>query len=124
MNRKNENTNTLKISENVIAKIVEIAVKGVDGVSSLTKSRVNFGHLFSPDIPSAIDVHTENGSIDVTVSVIVLYSSKVRLVAEHIQQRVKEDIQNMTGIAVTKVNVIVDGIDLGCIPSKKETADN
>lgn len=122
MNKKPESpTQTLKISESVIARIVEIAVKSIDGVSSFTQSKIRFGNLFSSGIPSAIDVHTSNGSVAITVNVIVVYSCKVKNVAEHIQKKVKEDVQNMTGIAVTKVNVIVDGIDFSAeAVSKKE----
>ena len=43
MDKKTEvQTNTLKISEDVIAKIVEIAVKNIDGVTDLKKSKTIF----------------------------------------------------------------------------------
>ena len=56
------------------------------------KSKIHFGNLFNrSDLSSAIDVHTENGAIDITVNVIVAYNCKVKNVAEQIQQKVKED---------------------------------
>ncbi len=112
MNEKNKaENNCLKISEDVIARIVEIAVKGIDGVVEFTKSRIRFSQLFvKSDTQSAIDIHTENGAVDINVSVIVSYGCRVKQVAERIQRKIKDDVQNMTGIAVTKVNVAVDGI--------------
>lgn len=112
MDNKTENrTNSIKISEDVIAKIVEIAVKGVDGVTEFTKSKIRFENLFDKDgAGSAINVKSESGSVNITVNVIMSYGCRLKQAAEHIQNRVKNDIQNMTGIAVTKVNVIVDGI--------------
>ena len=112
MDKKTENqTNSIKISEDVIAKIVEIAVKGVDGVTEFNKSKIKLENLFNKDdTNSAINVKSESGSVDITVNVIMSYSCKVKQAAEHIQNKVKNEVQNMTGIAVTKVNVIVDGI--------------
>ena len=112
MNSKTESqTNNLKISEDVIAKIVEIAVSNIDGISELTKSKIRFGHLFNSTVaPSSITVNSGGGSVGITVNVIVSNSCKVKQVAENIQNKVKDNIQNMTGIVVSKVNVIIGGI--------------
>ena len=40
----------------------------------------------------------------------VKYGSNIRTVCEALQQAVKEDVQTMTGIAVSKVNVHVEDI--------------
>lgn len=103
-------TNSIKISEDVVSKIVELAVKSVEGVSGITNSKINFSSIFDKNKESAIAITGESGSVEVTVNVIVAYSSKVTQVAEKIQNKVKNDIQNMTGIIVNKVNVIVEGI--------------
>lgn len=102
--------NSIKISEDVISKIVEIAVNGIDGVSGITKSKIHFGSIFDKNNESAIAIKGESGSVDVTVNVVVAYSAKVNQVAERIQNKVKNDIQNMTGIIVSSVNVIIEGI--------------
>lgn len=103
-------TNSIKISEDVVSKIVELAVKSVEGVSGITNSKINFSSIFDKNQESAIAITGESGSVEVTVEVIVSYSSKVKQVAERIQNKVKNDIQNMTGIIVNKVNIVVDGI--------------
>ncbi len=112
-------TNTLKNSEDVIAKIVEIAVKNIDGVTDLKKSKIKFDHLFSKSEPgSAIDIHSKDGGVEITINIVVSYACKVKQIAERIQKKIKDDIQNMTGIAVTRVNVIVDGISFDDIGSE------
>ena len=112
MNKNTEaQTNSIKISEDVITRIAEIAVGNVDGVSAFTKSKVKFGNLFNKDnSEAAIDVQTENGSVEITVNISVSYNSKVKKVAEKVQEKIKSDVQNMTGIIVSKINVIIDGI--------------
>ncbi|MGN0553211.1 MAG: Asp23/Gls24 family envelope stress response protein [Oscillospiraceae bacterium] len=102
--------NSIKISEDVVSKIVELAVKSVEGVSGIMNSRIHFSSIFDKKDESAIAITGESGSVDVTVNVVVSYNSKVKQVAERIQDKVKNDIQNMTGIIVNKVNVIVEGI--------------
>lgn len=116
MNKTMEShANSLKISEDVIARIAEIAVGNIDGVESFTKSKIKFGNLFcSKDDDAAIDIHTENGSVEITVNIIVSYNCKVKQVAEHVQEKIKSDVQNMTGIIVSKVNVIIDNISFEC----------
>lgn len=111
MNKASEvQISTLKISEDVIAKIVEIAISDIDGVSCLAKSKIYFGNLFSKSDAPSISVQVKDGAVDVTVSLIVSYNCNVKKVSEQVQLRIKNDIQNMTGIAVTKVNVMVEGI--------------
>ncbi len=103
--------NNLKISEDVITKIVEIAVTDIEGVYSLTHSKIKFVNLFSKsDASSAITVKVKDGAVGVTVSIIVNQGCNVKKVSEIIQNKIKNDIQNMTGIAVSKVNVVIDGI--------------
>ncbi len=110
------NVNSLKISNDVIVKIVEIAVKSVDGVAGLKESRVSFGNMLqkTDKIPS-IKIISENGSVDITVGIVVNYDFKVKQVTSDVQNKVKSDVQNMTGIPVTKINVNVSDISFGNI---------
>ena len=39
-------TNSIRISEDVVSKIVELAVKSVEGVSGITNSKINFSSIF------------------------------------------------------------------------------
>lgn len=112
MNRTVEkNTNCLKVSEDVIAKIVEIAVGDFKDVCSFTKAKVDFVQLFvKSDREPAIDIKMNGDSVEVSLGINVSGGCKVKNVAEKVQQKVKDEIQNMTGIAVTKVNVRVEGI--------------
>lgn len=105
------NVNTVRVSEEVISGIAEIAAGSIDGVCILTKEKTSFSDLFSrSELPSAIGVKTDGDAVEVTVEINVSGSCRVKNTAEKIQQRVKDDIQSMTGIAVTKVNVLVKGI--------------
>ncbi|MCM1023397.1 MAG: Asp23/Gls24 family envelope stress response protein [Prevotella sp.] len=106
-----EVTDDLKIFENVICKIVEIAAADVEGVCGFVKSKVDFADLFiRADRRSAIDVKVSDGSAEISLGINVSGKCRVRNTAEKVQQRVKDSVQSMTGIAVTKVNVYIYGI--------------
>ncbi|MCH5350173.1 MAG: Asp23/Gls24 family envelope stress response protein [Oscillospiraceae bacterium] len=104
--------NSVKVSEGVIEKITELAISSVDGVCGIAKGRFRFDQLFTPKAcqPSAVTVKVNDGAVEIFTEIDVLSSCKVKNVAEKIQQRVKDDVQNMTGIAVTKINVFVKNI--------------
>lgn len=108
---ENKEAQSLKILEDVIYKIVEIAAADVDGVCGFVRSKVDFVQLFTgSNQQSMIGIKVSGGSAEITLGINVSDGCKVKSVAEKVQQRVKDDVQNMTGIAVTKVNVYVHGI--------------
>lgn len=52
----------------------------------------------------------EDGIATVTVHITVVYGSKVMPLCEKVQENVKQAIQNMTGITVARVDVLVVGL--------------
>lgn len=105
------NTNCLKISEDVISKIVEVAVNDIKEVKGFTKAKTDILNLFAKtDCSSAIDVKVNGDSVEISLGVIVDAACKVKNIAEKIQQKIKDEVQNMTGIIVTRINVSIDGI--------------
>lgn len=102
--------NCLKVSEDVIYHIAEVASCDVDGVTGLSKSKVTFSHIFTKEShSSAVKIKMLGDVIEISVSIIVSFGCKVSRVAEAVQQKIKNDIQSMTGVTVARVNVTVDG---------------
>lgn len=110
-----ENNNTeLTVSNEVIEKIAEIAAKEVDGVADLTKKAVDIKNLNY--FNKAVKVMQVDGTISLDVYVTLKKDAKLRETVSTVQENVKDKIQTNTGIAVTKVNIIVADIS--------EEADN
>ncbi|MEE1279778.1 MAG: Asp23/Gls24 family envelope stress response protein [Oscillospiraceae bacterium] len=104
-------TGNLKISEDVIASITNIASKEVEGVAELTTSHANIKGLFkSKPAKSAVIVDLNDGVAVIDVYLKLKYGAKVQTVSGELQKKVKDSVQNMTGIAVSKVNVHICGI--------------
>lgn len=104
----------LKVSNDVIMKIAELAACEITGVASengklmVSQSPIGLGTFLGS--PVRVSVSKEAAVID--LSVITRQGSKAIDVASAVQASVKSAVQNMTGITVSKVNVNIAGIML------------
>ena len=127
----NENayqSGTLKISEEVILTIAKHAIndiKGVEEIVPVNESGIKnkpLKKLASKDWGIAgkifgkknnlIKVKLLGDVVEITLAVIVKQGHKVTMIAENIQNAVKSSVQSMTGITVSRVNVIISGISI------------
>ena len=96
----------VKISENVIRSIAGVAAKEVEGVKSLAAAKSSvFHHDTAP-----VTVHVVNDMVEITVRLVLSSGYRLTVVAEQVQQKVKENVQSMTGVIVSKVHVIASDI--------------
>lgn len=105
---------SLTISEDVISAIATNAAKDVDGVSSFSNRPVDVVNTIkqgSLKVMSPVRVLQDGENIAVSIYLNLQPNKKISEVAENVQINVKEAIQNMTGRQVTKVNVVIAGID-------------
>ena len=100
----------LSVSTDVMEKMAEIAAKEVEGIVGLAKTMDLKGVLKSTGSFKGVKVENVNGTIEINVFICVKQNTKVKEVAEKVQQNVKEKIQNMTGSAVSQVNVQISDI--------------
>lgn len=104
---------SLQISTEVIAKIARLAALEVDGVSDVatgTQAQNVRSLLGRTGLQKPVTVVMEDGIATVTVHITVVYGSKVMPLCEKVQENVKQAIQNMTGITVARVDVLVVGL--------------
>ena len=104
----------LIISDEVLSSIAVNAAKDVDGVSSFCNKPVDVVNTIkqgSLKVMSPVRIKQENDSFTISIYINIAPGKKFQTVATQVQSAVKESVQNMTGKLVTKVNVIVAGID-------------
>ena len=99
---------SLQISTEVIAKIARLAALEVDGVADVaTGTSQNVRSLLGrTGLQKPVTVVMEDGIATVTVHLTVVYGSKVMPLCEKVQENVKQTIQNMTGITVSRVSLV------------------
>ncbi|MBR1823689.1 MAG: Asp23/Gls24 family envelope stress response protein [Ruminococcus sp.] len=97
----------LKISDDVIIEIARLAALDVKGVARLSGEVSKMNKLRNRG-PIKISMIGDVAAID--MSIVVKYGEKAVAVAQDVQTVVKENVQNMTGVPVARVNVTVGGV--------------
>jgi uncharacterized alkaline shock family protein YloU len=103
-----EDNINLSISEEVIATIAEKVVLNVAGVFSLSGGLNVLGKKIGTQ---GIKVDISKKDISLDVYIVVNYGVKIPDIAWEIQDKVKKELENMTGMVVTTVNVHIQGIN-------------
>lgn len=115
MNKKITRTNaSLKISNEVLTKIAEVAATEIKGVASTGEYLAvpDRGVQIAGKLTHPVKVSMKNDYVEAWVSIVVLQGYKAMQVAQAVQQSVKSAIQNMAGVPVSKVNVRIADIML------------
>lgn len=102
---------SLQISTDVIAKIARLAALEIDGVKSVSCGNSPVKGFFAKvNIHKPVEVELTDEVAQITVNVMMRYGYRIPSVCEALQKSVKASVQNMTGITVSKVNVVVTGV--------------
>ena len=94
----------------IIAGLATIEVPGVAGMSGGVVGGIA-ELLGKKNLSKGVKVEVGQKETAVDVSIIVKYGSSIPEVASAIQDSVKREIENMTGLDVVEVNVQVQGVD-------------
>lgn len=105
----------VNIVPEVIATIISRTVISIAGVAGLaTHAKGGIGTLLgTKELEKGIKVDLkENKEVSTTISVILEYGSIIIQVAREIQKKVKEELENKTGLKVTSVDVNIQGVHI------------
>ncbi len=117
-----ENNGNVNISDEVIGTLATLAAKEVKGVFGMAGSGIGFAELLGKkNLSKGVKITREENSVALDVSVVVEYGAKIPEVAEEVQDKVKGEVELMTGLTVSAVNVLVDGVNVP-LTEDKETA--
>ena len=112
---KEDGLGEVQIAEEVITIIAGLAATEVEGVCSLggniTKELVS--RLGMKNLSKGVRVEvTEEGKIEVFVTINIAYGYAIPAVSGNVQEKVKAAIENMTGLEVSGVNVRIADVDM------------
>ena len=107
-----ENIGFVQIADDVVAVIAGIATTEVDGVASMAGniSKELISKLGMKNLSKGVKVQMEDGVAVVDVAVNIEYGYNIPTVCEAVQDKVKNAIENMTGLTVNSVNVTIAGV--------------
>lgn len=112
------------IGDDVLSRIVEIAVSEVEGTS--LETRFHLSSLISRkerDASSSIQVNRKEGEKGVTISISVKmeFGEDMYELAIRLRNHIKNTVEKMTRVTVTKVDIKIVGI---AIKEKHEAEEN
>lgn len=112
------------IDNNVIAKIVGLAARDVDGVHALGGGAARaFGAIRdainSEDLGQGISVEVGDTQVAVDVTIVADYPVPLQKVADNVRTAVIDAIQSLVGMEVPEVNVTVNDV---YIPSEDDSS--
>ncbi len=99
----------IKISDDVVATISGLAASEVDGVDSMAGNITNeiVGKLGIKNSSKGVKIAIEEDEVTVELFINIKYGFRIVDVTSQIQEKVKNAIENMTGLKVVAVNIHV-----------------
>ena len=107
---------SLQISTEVIAKIARCAALEVEGVAEVShgkQGKTVKELLEMASIQPPVTVEMRDGTAEITLELIVRYGTRIPTMAEKVHQSVKSAVQNMTNVTVSRVNIVIAGLETG-----------
>lgn len=108
------NIGEVQIADDVVAIIAGLAATDVEGVASLVGNVTNeiISKLGKKNLGKGIKVEVANNAVTVDMSLILEYGYSIPKTSEQVQEKVKNAIENMTGLTVEEVNVRISGVTM------------
>ena len=116
-----EKIGEVRIADEVVAIIAGLAATEVEGVDSMAGNITNelVGKLGMKNLSKGGKVDVTEEHVSVVLSLNLKYGYSIPAVCETVQEKVKNAIENMTGLTVLEVNIKIAGVSL---EDKKEMA--
>ena len=103
----------IKIADEVVAIIAALATE-VEGVASMAGNITNelIGKLGMKNLSKGVKVDVLEGIVTVSLALNLKYNYSIVEVSARVQEKVKNAIENMTGLEVADVNIKVAGVEM------------
>ena len=101
-------------SDEVVAIIAALAATEVEGVASMAGNITNelIGKLGMKNLSKGVKVDVLEGIVTVSLALNLKYNYSIVEVSARVQEKVKNAIENMTGLEVADVNIKVAGVEM------------
>ena len=114
LSQEDEPLGTVKIADDVVAMIAALAATEVDGVTSMNGNMANefLSRVGVKGLAKGSKVEIFNKKVKVELDITMEYGFNIPATCQRVQNRVKNSIENMTGLEVTDVNIRISGINM------------
>ena len=104
----------VKIASEVVAVIAGLAANEVEGVHSMAGNLTNeiIGKLGGKNMSKGVKVILSGDTVHVDMTINMMYGYSIPKVSKQVQEKVSQQIENMTGLVVPEVNERIAGVNL------------
>ena len=107
-----EGIGSVQIADEVVAVIVAIAATEVEGVAAMGEKITNeiMSKVGIKNLAKGVKLSIDNMKVSVEVKLTVEYGYNIPATCAKVQEKVKNTVENMTGLTVTDVDVRITGV--------------
>lgn len=104
----------VQIADEVVAIIAGLAATEVEGVASMAGNVTNelVSKLGMKNLSKGVKVEVTSEAVSVDMALNMEYGYSIPKTSELVQEKVKQAIENMTGLHVSEVNIRIAGVKL------------
>lgn len=112
--KEDESIGTVKIADDVVAMIASLATTEIEGVSAMAGNITNelMSKVGMKSLTKGVKVDVLEGNVTVDLAVTMEYGYNIPVTCQKVQQKVKNAIENMTGLTCTDVNIRISGVNM------------
>jgi len=105
---------TVQIADDVVAMIASLAATEIEGVSSMAGNITNelMSRVGMKTLTKGVKVDVTGDNVRVDLAVTMEYGYNIPATCGQIQNKVKNAIENMTGLNCSDVNIRIAGINI------------
>lgn len=94
----------------IISGLSAMECYGLVGMSNRSATEGLVELLRRDNLTKGVKVHTDGSRITIDLYIVVQFGTKISVVANNIIEKVRYNIENLTGMKVDKVNINVQGV--------------
>ena len=104
----------VRIADEVVAIIAGLAATEVEGGASMAGNITNelVGKLGMKTLSKGVKLTVVDNTVSVVLSLNLEFGFSVPEVSRRVQEKVKADIENMTGLEVLEVSIQIEGVNI------------
>lgn len=109
-----ENLGTVKIADDVVAMIAALAATEVEGVAAMSGNMTNelLSRVGVKNMAKGTRVEVLQKRVKVDLAITIEYGFNIPATCQRVQTKVKNAVENMTGLEVNDVNIRIAGINV------------
>lgn len=110
--QEDDNLGSVKIADDVVAMIAALAATEVEGVAAMSGNVTNelLSRVGVKNVAKGVRVEVLSKNVKIDLAIMMEYGYNIPATCQRVQAKVKNAVENMTGLDVTDVNIRIAGV--------------